>query len=137
VKTHISTRRRPAVVVAAVAVLSLAAAGCSWSRSQINQADMEQRVAEVVPGQTTVAELEEMAGGPPTSITPIGAKRLYAYTYGDAKTEALTLLIVNVGKTNLGLDTALFLIDENDVVEFARVGRNSADLPWEWWAFGE
>jgi hypothetical protein len=120
-----------------VAVLVLSAAGCSWSRSQINQADMERRVAGVVPGETTVAELEEMAGGPPTSITPIGGKRLYAYTYGDAKTEALTLLIVNVGKTNLGLDTALFLIDENDVVEFARVGRNSADLPWEWWAFGE
>jgi len=78
-----------------------------------------------------------MAGGPPTSITPIGAKRLYACTYGDAKTEAPTLPIVNVGKTDLGLDPALFLIDENDVVEFARVGRNSADLPWEWWAFGE
>lgn len=129
-------RRSPFLTVA-LAALTLTVAGCSWGRSQINQADMEQRVAGVVPGETTVAELEEMAGGPPTSITPVGGKRLYAYTYGDAKTEALTLLILNIGKTNLGLDTALFLIDENNVVEFARVGRNSADLPWEWWAFGE
>jgi hypothetical protein len=131
------TKRRPPIIVAGLAALAITAAGCSWSRNQVNQADMERRVAGVVPGQTTVAELEAMAGGPPTSITPIGDKQLYAYTYGDAKTEALTLLIINIGKTNSGFDTALFLIDENGIVEFARVGQNSRDLPWEWWAFGD
>jgi hypothetical protein len=124
-----------AAIWAAVAVMALG--GCSWGRQQINQADLETRVARVVPGQTTVAQLEELAGGPPTSITPIGQKQLYAYTFGDSKSEALTLLIVNIGKTNTGLDTALFLIDENGVVESSRVGTNSKDLPWEWWAFGD
>lgn len=121
----------------AAAVVVMALGGCTWGRQQINQADLERRVAGVVPGQTTVAELEQMAGGPPTSITPIGQKQLYAYTYGDSKSEALTLLIINIGKTNTGLDTALFLIDQNGVVESARVGTNSEDLPWEWWAFGD
>jgi hypothetical protein len=121
----------------AAAVVVIALGGCTWGRQQINQADLERRVAGVVPGQTTVAELEQMAGGPPTSITPIGQKQLYAYTYGDSKSEALTLLIINIGKTNTGLDTALFLIDQNGVVESARVGTNSEDLPWEWWAFGD
>jgi hypothetical protein len=121
----------------AAAVVVIALGGCTWGRQQINQADLERRVAGVVPGQTTVAELEQMAGGPPTSITPIGQKQLYAYTYGDSKSEALTLLIINIGKTNTGLDTALFLIDENGVVESARVGTNSKDLPWQWWAFGD
>jgi len=124
------------IIAAWLATAAITLGGCSWNRNQINQADLERRVAGVVPGQTTVAELEAMAGGPPTSITPIGAKQLYAYTYGDAKSEALTLLIINIGKTNLGIDTALFLIDENGIVESARVGQNSKDLPWEWWAFG-
>jgi hypothetical protein len=119
------------------AAVVIALGGCSWGRQQINQADLESRVTGVVPGQTTAAELERMAGGPPTSITPIGQKQLYAYTFGDSKSEALTLLIVNIGKTNTGLDTALFLIDENGVVESSRVGTNSKDLPWEWWAFGD
>jgi hypothetical protein len=119
------------------AVVVMALGGCSWGRQQINQADLESRVAGVVPGQTTAAELEGLAGGPPTSITPIGQKQLYAYTFGDSKSEALTLLIVNIGKTNTGLDTALFLIDENGIVESSRVGTNSKDLPWEWWAFGD
>ena len=119
------------------AAVVIALGGCTWGRQQINQADLENRVAGVVPGQTTAAELEKLAGGPPTSITPIGQKQLYAYTFGDSKSEALTLLIINIGKTNTGLDTALFLIDENGIVESSRVGTNSKDLPWEWWAFGD
>jgi hypothetical protein len=117
-------------------MVAMALGGCSWGRQQINQADLERRVANVVPGQTTTAELERLAGAP-TSITPIGQKMLYAYTFGDSKSEALNLLIINIGKTNTGLDTALFLIDENGVVESSRVGTNSKDLPWEWWAFGD
>jgi hypothetical protein len=121
-------KRSSSSVAVLTAVVVMALAGCSWGRQQINQADLETRVARVVPGQTTAAELEELAGGPPTSITPIGQKQLYAYTFGDSKSEALTLLIINIGKTNTGLDTALFLIDENGIVESSRVGTNSKDL---------
>ena len=70
-----------AAVCAAVVIMALG--GCSWGRQQINQADLESRVAGVVPGQTTAAELERLAGGPPTSITPVGQKQLYAYTFGE------------------------------------------------------
>jgi hypothetical protein len=129
--------KRSSLVAAWLGALAILLGACTWQRTQINQADLERRVAGVVPGQTTAAQLEQMAGGPPTSITPIGQKQLYAYTYGDAKTEALTLLIINIGKTNSGIDTALFLIDEDGVVEFTRVGQNSKDIPWEWWAFGD
>lgn len=125
------------VAPAWLVAVAIGLGACSWNREQINQADLERRVAGVVPGQTTAAQLEEMAGGPPTSITPIGDKQLFAYTYGDVKSNALNLLIINIGKSNTGIDTALFLIDENGIVEFARVGQNSKDLPWEWWAFGD
>lgn len=121
--------------IVSMAVMAMALGGCTWNRQQINQADLQRRMADVVVGQTTAAELEQ-AIGTPTSITPIGRNQLYAYTFGDSKTEALTLLIINIGKTNTGLDTALFLIDENGVVQDSRIGKNSKDLPWEWWAFG-
>lgn len=124
------------VAVVSTVVLVMSLGGCTWGRQQINQSDLESRASNVVVGKTTAAELEQIIGAP-TSITPIGRSQLYAYTFGDSKTEALTLLIINIGKTNTGLDTALFLIDENGVVQDTRIGMNSKDLPWEWWAFGD
>jgi hypothetical protein len=75
--------------------------------------------------------------GPATSITPIGKKLLYAYAYGDSKTAGLSLILINISKTNTGIDTALVLTDENEVVQQVYLGEQSADLPWEWWAFGD
>jgi hypothetical protein len=111
--------------------------GCTFHRAQINVADLEQRATAVQPGRTTVAELETILGGPATSITPIGGKLLYVYTFGDSKTAGLTLILLNISKTNTAIDTALFLVDENDVVEWMGIGRNSSDVPWDWWAFGD
>lgn len=118
------------VVVAAVS-------SCGFNRQQINHADLPDRVAGVVPGQTTLAELEQMAGGPATAITPIGDKRLYTYTFGDSKTKGLYLILLNISKTNTGIDTASFLVNQDNVVEAVQVGKNSEDVPWEWWAFGD
>jgi hypothetical protein len=111
--------------------------GCGFNRQQINQADLPQRVSGVVPGQTTLAELEQMAGGPATSITPVGDKRLYVWTFGDVKTKGLYLILLNISKTNTAIDTGIFLVNENNVVEWMQVGENTEDLPWEWWAFGD
>lgn len=125
-------------VAALLGGLALMAGGCAFNRAQVNQADLPQRVAGVVPGQTTIAEVEAMAGSTATSITPLGdGKSLYAYTYGDSKTAGLMLIILNISKTNAGFDTALFLVDQNGIVEWAGVGQNSKNLPWQWWAFGD
>jgi hypothetical protein len=99
---------------------------------------LPKQVAGVVPGQTTLAELEAMAGGPATSITPVGDdKRLYTYTFGDSKSKGLYLIFLNISKTNTGIDTASFLVNQDNIVEAYQVGKNSEDLPWEWWAFGD
>lgn len=130
--------RTSLVLASALGMLVVALGGCTFNRAQINQADLTQRMAGVVPGQTTIAEVEAMAGSTATSITPLGGgKLLYAYTFGDSKTAGLMLIILNISKTNAGFDTALFLVDENGVVEWAGVGQNSEDLPWQWWAFGD
>ena len=118
--------------------LSLAlGTGCMANRTQINIADLEQRATAVKPGSTTVAQLEQILGGPATSITPIGEKLLYVYTYGEGKTMGLALIILNISRTNSAIDTALFLVDENDVVEWMKIGTNSSRVGWQWWAFGD
>jgi hypothetical protein len=122
---------------ALVLLLGITQSGCVFSRSQINAADLEQRVTGVVPGTTTIEEVEQMIGSPATSITPLGAHQLHVYTFGDAKTAGLSLILINILKTNMGLDTAFFLVNEQGIVEEVKIGQNSKDLPWQWWAFGD
>lgn len=116
---------------------SVGASGCLFSRSVINGPEMRQRIGSVEAGRTTAADLERILGTPPTSITPVGSGRVYAWSFGDAKTAGLNLVLININKTNLGIDTALFLVDAQDVVQQISVGKNSEQLPWEWWAFGD
>jgi hypothetical protein len=121
-----------------IALLAPGVEGCTFSRAQINAADLERRVANVVPGKTHVEEVERMIGGPATSITPVSSDRLlYAWTFGDSKTAGLTLILINIMKTNSGIDTALFLVDEEGVIEEAKIGQNHKEVGWQWWAFGD
>ena len=63
-------------------------------------------------------------------------RRLMIYNYGQSKTKGLTLILFNVAKTNVAIDTAIFLVDADGTIEESWVGDNSLDVPWEWWAFG-
>lgn len=131
-------RRLMWVSALVVALLAPGVAGCTFSRAQINVVDLEQRVANVVPGKTRIEEVERMIGGPATSITPLGSdKLLYVWTFGESKTAGLTLILINIMKTNSGIDTALFLVDEGGVVEEVNIGQNHKEVGWQWWAFGD
>jgi hypothetical protein len=123
----------------ALALLALLALpGCLFSRAQLNAADLETRVSGVVPGKTSMAEVEEAIGGPATSITPVGGgKLLHVYSFGDTKTAGLSLIVLNISRTNSGIDTAFFVVNADGIVEEMSIGQNSKDLPWEWWAFGD
>lgn len=126
-------------VLAASALLALLfLPGCLFARAQLNAADLEERVAGVVPGETTMIEVEEAIGGPATSITPLGGGTLlHVYSFGDTKTAGLALIVLNISRTNVGIDTAFFVVDPDGVVQATSIGQNSKDIPWEWWAFGD
>ena len=47
------------------------------------------------------------------------------------------MILINISKTNSAIDTASFLVNENNIVEWMQVGNNTEDLPWEWWAFDD
>lgn len=135
-------RRRPLrsslpVVFLTVAAMLLAT-GCTVTRQDINTVDFHEKIRNVETGKTTTDELRDMIGSPPQSVLyTSGGERIWVYSFGQAKTAGLTLIVFNTLKTNIGLDGALFLIDENGVIKEYTVSNNSQDLPWEWWPFDE
>jgi hypothetical protein len=123
----------PALLVAVAAL-----AGCSWSRTVLNDPSTPDRAATVVVGTTTAEELPRILGSNPLSIVEAGeGRRLLVWGYGESKTHALNLVVVAFSRTNTGIDTAYFLVDRDGVVRRKWVGTNSRDLPWEWWSFGD
>ncbi len=131
-------RGRPAVVVSVTIACALLAGGCTFMRHHINTVDFHERIKDVEDGRTTTDELREMIGSPPQSVLFAGkGERIWVYSFGEAKAAGLTLIVFNTLKTNMGLDGALFLIDENGVVKEHTVSNNSQDLAWEWWPFDE
>ena len=111
--------------------------GCLFQRFELNTADFRERVASVEPGVTTQAELEALVG-PPGGITPLaGGDRLLVYAFGEQKTAGLTLILLNISRANAGFDTAIFHVDAKGVIREQSITRNSEDLRWQWWAFGD
>ena len=117
--------------------LGLLARGCIFARQKINVEDFHAKAATIVPGQTTGKEAMEAIGSPPNAILQLKDEKAYVYTFGDGKTGGLNLFIFNTRKTNLGIDTAYFFVDDNDVVKRKMVSNHSQDLDWDWWAFGD
>lgn len=112
--------------------------GCTWSRVKVNNEEVFEKSKQVEVGKTRADELETILGSPPNSIITLGGGReVQAYNFGDSKTNGLTLIVVNIMKTNARLDSAYFFIDANGIVERVSVSNNSADVPWEWNAFEE
>ena len=125
-------------VVSLMAAAVLLASGCTIMRQDINTVDFHEKIRNVEAGKTTTDELQDMIGSPPQSILYTGGgERIWVYNFGQAKTAGITLIVFNTLKTNIGLDGALFLIDESGVIKEYTVSNNSQALPWEWWPFDE
>jgi hypothetical protein len=126
----------PSILV--ILILAMLLGGCMFARQKINIENFHAKAENIIPGKTKANEMMEILGSPPNAVidTP-GGKKIFAYTFGDGKTKGFTLILFNVRKTNLGIDTAYFFVDQNNVVEEKIISTNSKDVPWEWWAFGD
>ena len=79
-----------------------------------------------------------MLGSPPNNVIAVGGGRtVYLYAFGDSKTEGFNIILLEITKSNVGIDSAIFIADRNGVVQESYVSNNSRDLPWEFWAFGD
>jgi len=129
---------KKALYLLAMLLLTFTITGCTWSRIKYNVEDFHTRAARVKVGQTNAADLEKIFGSAPNTIIPgKDDKSIYVYNFGDTKTNGLTLIIVNISKSNVRTDSAYFFVNNAGVVEKASISNNSEDVPWEWWAFGE
>ncbi len=118
--------------------VTLCLGACTFARAKINAEDIYEKVGSVQIGKTKAADLERIIGSPPNSIIPLqGGREVQIYNFGDSKTNGLTLIVLNISKTNLRFDSAYFFIDTNGVVERKSVSNYSSDVPWQWWAFGD
>ena len=125
-------------VVFLIAVAAPFLTGCAVIRLDINAVDFHERAGNVEVGKTTSDELRTMIGSPPQSVLfTDDDETVWIYSFGQAKTAGLTLIVFNTLKTNMGLDGGLFLIDKDGIVKKKIVSTNSQDLPWEWWPLDE
>ena len=94
-------------------------------RHDINAVHFHEKIKHLEMGETTADELRTMIGSPPQSVlfTDDG-ERVWIYSFGQAKTAGLTLILFNTLKTNMGLDGALFLIDKDGIVKKQVVSNN-------------
>jgi hypothetical protein len=112
--------------------------GCTWSRQRTNITDFHARVSAVVPGETKGADLPAILGSPPNNVIPLGdGGAVLLYTFADSKTNGFNIIIINLNKTNVGVDSAVFIIDSQGIVQEVNVSTNSKDLEWEFWPFGD
>jgi hypothetical protein len=129
--------RRIAAAIVCSAVL-LSAAGCSFARTRTNLDDFYQRAESVVPGETRIRDLVDILGSPPNNVIPLpDGGQVFLYTFGDAKTAGLDLILFSVSKSNVGVDTAIFTIGKDGVVEEVIYSTNSQKLDWQLWPFGD
>lgn len=127
--------RRLAFLTLALLV-AVAVSGCTFHRSRLNIEDFNAKAAQVTPGKTTAGQLVELLGSDPNTILPIeDGKSIYIYYFGDTKTSGLTLILINLMKTNSGIDSGFFILDKSNVVQRVFVSSNSEEVSWGWWPF--
>ncbi len=110
--------------------------GCIWNRALVNDAGVAARAEAIVPGQTRAEELPGIMGRVPTSVIPLRDGRLiYAFSYGDAKTEGFTLILFTLSKTNSAFSAVYVFTDEAGVVRHVEASP-APETAWETWPFG-
>lgn len=113
--------------------LLFAAQGCMWSRVKVNDESLPARLAKVGKGMS-LEDVLTIARCQPSAILPSKEGRVVIYNTGDTKTEGLMLILVNVMKTNMSLQSIYFFLDANDRV--VKILRSKSQEPeWEFWAF--
>lgn len=111
--------------------------GCIWNRAKVNDAEVAARAAAIVPGKTHAEELPKLMGTVPSSVIPLkDGRTVYAFSYGDAKTEGFTLLLFTLSKTNSAFSAVYVFTDMKGVVRHVEASP-APETAWEAWPFGE
>jgi outer membrane protein assembly factor BamE (lipoprotein component of BamABCDE complex) len=107
--------------------------GCFVARNTINEPLPPGRLAQLVPNQTTAAEVAELLGAP-NEVVQLGHRSAWRYDYTVRKDAGLFLVVVMLMNRDTHTDRAWVFFDENEVLTHvgSTLAADSAEyiLPW-------
>lgn len=130
--------KKPILFFVLAILCAILISGCTFARQKINVENFIEKVQAVKAGETNVDDLPGILGSLPNAVVPLPeGKRVYIYTFGDGKTKGLNLLILQINRTNFGLDSGYFFCNADGLITEVIVSNHSKNVHWDWWAFGE
>lgn len=119
--------------VALLSLLPLLCSGCFLQRTQFQQPIDAERVAQLVPGQSTAAEVVELLGAP-NEVVQLGRRSAYRYQHDQEKVAGLFLIIIAFNNRDTQVDRTWVFFDENDTLTHVGSTLEAEDteyaMPW-------
>jgi hypothetical protein len=118
--------------IALAAALALAS-GCFFSRNTTNEPLAADRIAKLVPGQSTASDALAQLGAP-NEVVQLGRRSAWRYDHSVMKRAGLALIVIGFLNTDTQADRAWLFFDEKDVL--THVGSTLAaskaeyTMPW-------
>jgi outer membrane protein assembly factor BamE (lipoprotein component of BamABCDE complex) len=103
----------PALALALILAASLSS--CFVTRRTVNVPLTAEKLATIVPGQTTATEVAELMGGP-NEVVQLAYRQAWRYDYEVQKRAGLALIVINFLNEDTHQDRAWVFFDQDDVV---------------------
>ncbi|MEO6711143.1 MAG: hypothetical protein ABI054_07885 [Planctomycetota bacterium] len=115
-------------------ILSLALPGCYIARQTQNDPLHADRIAQLVPGTSTAAQVVEALGAP-TEVVQLGKRTAYRYDYTATKDTGLLLVVVGLFNSDTRADRAWVFFNEQEVLTHVASSLHAKDaryaMPWQ------
>ncbi|MCP3918314.1 MAG: hypothetical protein GY711_22430 [bacterium] len=101
--------------LALLSLVWLAASGCFFQRTHVNQPIEPARLDQLQPGTSTARDVVEALGAP-TDVVQLGKRSAYRYDHKVEKQTGLFLLVLGLRGVDSNADRVWAFFDENDVL---------------------
>lgn len=125
------------ILVCAVVAQTAFTEGCMWSRARLNDPEIVERAAAIVPGVTKVADLSRLLQAQPTRMHKEGNALVFEYTYSDSKTKVFTLILLSFSRTESVTETLYIEADAGTGVVMRLPRQKRHEPEWRFWPFGD
>jgi outer membrane protein assembly factor BamE (lipoprotein component of BamABCDE complex) len=117
--------RLPIVLASLLAL----APSCYISRNYVNEPLDAERVAQLVPGQTTADQALALLGAP-TDVVQLGKRSAWRYEHDQVKTAVATVIVFTAQNTDAQSDRVWLFFDEHDVLQHFGATLSAAKAEW-------
>ena len=122
-----------APLILALALIPLLAAGCFMSRERVNQSIDPNGVEQLVPGESTAADVTAALGAP-MHVVQLGYRQAWRYDFTHTKTAGLVLIVFNAVNSDIQQDRVWVFFDEDEILSHIGTTFEAGDaeyaMPW-------